>query len=169
MSEESKLVGNKAAEAEEILDTVVESSVTSKNPTAEDAAEGAAEEQTADGKKKKKKSKASKIKNAIAGSSSSGDATGGLTPEQFQQLLAVNPALKAEAASMDPAKLQEMMKNISLSDILTGSVCSSDFETVCWVLILDFRLLLGETKKTWARTSFGRLNLSSPLVRNDRT
>jgi glycylpeptide N-tetradecanoyltransferase len=71
----------------------------------------------------KKKSKASKIKSAIAGTSSSSSTktSGSVTDEQFQQLLSINPALKAEVGNMDPAKVQEMMKNLNLSQILTGA------------------------------------------------
>jgi glycylpeptide N-tetradecanoyltransferase len=72
---------------------------------------------------KKKKSKASRIKSALTGSSSVGstsNTTGSVSAEQFQQLLAINPALRSQVGTMDPAKVQEMMKNLNLSDVLTG-------------------------------------------------
>ena len=72
---------------------------------------------------KKKKSKAKKIKNMMTGKSSEGSAgTASVTDEQFKQLLALNPALKSEVATMDPAKVQEMMKNLDLREALSGVV-----------------------------------------------
>ncbi|KAF2436878.1 N-myristoyl transferase [Tothia fuscella] len=73
--------------------------------------------------KKKKKSKASKLKNALTGGSSSSisKTSGSVTAEQFQQLLDNNPALKAEVGHMDPANVKEMMKNLDLNTILTGA------------------------------------------------
>jgi glycylpeptide N-tetradecanoyltransferase len=80
-------------------------------------------------KKKKKKSKTKKLRDALTGksggeSSSAADAApktaSGLSQDQFQQLLALNPALKNELAGVDQAKLAEMMKKISLAETLTG-------------------------------------------------
>jgi glycylpeptide N-tetradecanoyltransferase len=101
-------------------------------PTAEDAEEddnesgpeGAAEASsttaTTAGKKKKKKSKAKKLKDAITGNKEAPKTADALSSNQFEQLLAMNPALRNELAGMDQAKLGEMMKKISLTDALTG-------------------------------------------------
>jgi glycylpeptide N-tetradecanoyltransferase len=47
-----------------------------------------------------------------------------LTPDQFNKLLSLNPALKKEVDSMEPAKVQEMMKTLSLADVLAGASIS---------------------------------------------
>jgi glycylpeptide N-tetradecanoyltransferase len=75
------------------------------------------------GASKKKKSKAKKIKNMMTGKSSEDSpGTTSVTDEQFKQLLALNPALKSDVATMDPAKVQEMMKNLDLREALSGMV-----------------------------------------------
>lgn len=119
MAEESKKVDLKGAE--EALKNSLE------NPKDNDApaeAETTGDAQPGDqAAGKKKKSKSSKLKNSIAGGSSSGEtSTGNISAEQLQQILAINPALKAEVGAMDPSKIQEMMKNMDLSQVLTGAV-----------------------------------------------
>ncbi|KKY19079.1 putative peptide n-myristoyl transferase [Diplodia seriata] len=83
-------------------------------------------------KKKKKKSKKKKLKealigtsNAEAGSSSSAQPKQQLNREQLEALLAANPALKAEFDKMNEQQVQELLKNLSVSDLLTGLTIGS--------------------------------------------
>jgi glycylpeptide N-tetradecanoyltransferase len=80
--------------------------------------------------KKKKKSKSKKLKDALTvgptvKASSSDPAKASLTEAQFQQLLSLNPSLKNEVATMDPAKVKELMKNMDLTTALSGLVSLS--------------------------------------------
>ncbi len=47
-----------------------------------------------------------------------------LTPGQFNKLLSLNPALKKEVDSMEPEKVEEMMKTLNLADVLAGASIS---------------------------------------------
>ncbi|KAH7156540.1 acyl-CoA N-acyltransferase [Dactylonectria macrodidyma] len=104
-------------------------------PTATDAAATAG---PTDGKKKKKRSKRSKIKAALGGKSSEGDAgetelqkaLASLTPQQIQEFIALNPALAREVAeasgSANPSAddAAQMLRNMNLQDIMTGLAAS---------------------------------------------
>lgn len=84
--------------------------------------------------KKKKKSKKNKIKAALTGKgkeeSSQEDiqkAVRGLSKEQLSQLLALNPALAKQIGAdgdLTDAKVAEMMKHLTLQDIMTGLASS---------------------------------------------
>jgi hypothetical protein len=91
------------------------------------------------GKKKKKKSKKSKAKQAISqalsGSGSSADtvkdpkkAIEGLTTQQVNEFMTLNPALadelRAANPNADPAALAEIFKKLRLQDIMTGLATS---------------------------------------------
>lgn len=71
---------------------------------------------------KKKKSKKRKLKNALTGKKEGEASASGLTGEQLQQVLEHNPSLKAEVSGMDEKKMQEMLKTLSVQDILSGMV-----------------------------------------------
>ena len=47
-----------------------------------------------------------------------------LTPDQFNRLLSLNHSLKQEVDSMEPSKVQEMMKTLNIADILAGASIS---------------------------------------------
>jgi glycylpeptide N-tetradecanoyltransferase len=81
--------------------------------------------------KKKKKSKRKKVKEALTGKSDDAEADlkkaiGGLTPQQLQELLALNPALAGElsqasgSANPSPDQISELLKKMNLQDIMTG-------------------------------------------------
>ncbi|ORY70320.1 peptide n-myristoyl transferase [Pseudomassariella vexata] len=123
-----------------------------KEATIESEDDGDEPEQTADGSAgagagsaapstaaKKKKSKKKKLKEALTGkkSSSAADdkeaemhkAIDGLTPDQVQGLLDLNPALANEIAaanngSTDPNAAAEALKTLKLQDIMTGLAAS---------------------------------------------
>ncbi|KAF2402824.1 Glycylpeptide N-tetradecanoyltransferase [Trichodelitschia bisporula] len=112
MSEESKEIDPKVTE--EVLEEGEEASAADE---AEDAADSAAKTV-----KKKKKSKAKKLKEAITGNAGEpSEPKRSLTREQFQGLLEINPALKSEVARMDPKKVEELMKGLTLDEALTGT------------------------------------------------
>lgn len=100
------------------------------NATVEDASSGddapadsSADAAAAGAAAKKKRAKRKKIKAAIAEKDEGQEGSSGqLSGEQLQMLLKDNPALKAEVQGMDPNKAAEMMKKLSVSDILTGMV-----------------------------------------------
>ncbi|KAF7542738.1 hypothetical protein G7046_g10119 [Stylonectria norvegica] len=81
-------------------------------------------------KKKKKRSKRNRVKDALTGkadsSSSVEKAIGNLTPQQIQELLAVNPALREEVSqasgSANPTADQaaEQIRKMTLEEIMTG-------------------------------------------------
>lgn len=71
---------------------------------------------------KRKKSKKRKLKNALTGKKDGAASASGLTGEQLQQVLEHNPSLKAEVSGMDEKKMQEMLKTLSVQDILSGMV-----------------------------------------------
>lgn len=88
--------------------------------------------QTGEGEasKKKRKSKSKKVKDALTvgptvNASVSDPTKASVTEAQFQQLLSMNPSLKNEVADMDPAKIEELMKNMDLSTALSGMVRSA--------------------------------------------
>ena len=73
----------------------------------------------------KKKSKRAKIKKALGGqkeAESSGSSTSAskLTPGMIDQLMEMNPSLKAEMAGMDRAQAMEVIKKLDVADLLTG-------------------------------------------------
>ncbi|KAL7924102.1 acyl-CoA N-acyltransferase [Trichoderma austrokoningii] len=82
--------------------------------------------------KKKKKSKKKKMKEVLTGKSSDDKeadlkkAIGGLTSQQLQELLALNPALAGELAqasgTANPSadQMSDMLKDMNLQDIMTG-------------------------------------------------
>lgn len=91
----------------------------------------AAGEASAAASKKKKKSKKKKIKEALTGKSDDAEADlkkaiSGLTPQQLQELLALNPALAGElsqasgSANPSPDQISEQLKKMNLQDIMTG-------------------------------------------------
>lgn len=43
-----------------------------------------------------------------------------LDPDQAKKFLSMNPSLQNEAATMDPRQVQELLKNLTLTDALTG-------------------------------------------------
>lgn len=86
-------------------------------------------------KKKKKKSKKAKVKEVLTGKSDDQEAqvkkaVNSLTPQQVQELMALNPALAQEVAaasgSANPTTEQaaEMFKKLNLQDIMTGLAAS---------------------------------------------
>lgn len=113
---------------------------TSKPQAAEEHDESSGDEETpaaaegagpAAAKKKKKKSKKKKLKDALTGtsnaeaSSSSAPPKQQLSREQLDALLAANPALKSEFEKMSEQQVQELLKNLSVSDLLTGLTIGS--------------------------------------------
>jgi glycylpeptide N-tetradecanoyltransferase len=78
-------------------------------------------------KKKKKKSKRKKIKDALTGQSSDPEAQikkalGDLTPQQIQDLLALNPSLaeSMSGGSGSGDQAASMLQKLNLQDIMTG-------------------------------------------------
>lgn len=146
--EESKPVD---AAAQEAATTLTKMANSKQQPTAEsddesgpddgDHAEGSAAGSEA-AKKKKKKSKRKKLKEALTGKSadsqSGGEAKkalGGLTAEQINELMQLNPALAheidpgAQAGSSlrgpsDPASAIKALQGLNLQDIMTGLASS---------------------------------------------
>lgn len=123
MTESKEVEPNKAVQptAEE-----VEEDDQASGPEEEVTAEGvAAATASSGGKKKKKKSKSKKLKDALTGKSGDGPAqepqtAASLSQDQLGALLSVNPALKNELSGMDPAKLNDILKKLSMADMLTG-------------------------------------------------
>ncbi|RFU78734.1 glycylpeptide n-tetradecanoyltransferase [Trichoderma arundinaceum] len=81
--------------------------------------------------KKKKKSKRKKVKEVLTGKSGDAEADlkkaiGGLTPQQLQELMSLNPALAGElsqasgSANPSPDQIAELLKKMNLQDIMTG-------------------------------------------------
>ncbi|EHK39805.1 hypothetical protein TRIATDRAFT_155534 [Trichoderma atroviride IMI 206040] len=86
---------------------------------------------SASASKKKKKSKKKKLKEALTGKPDDAEADlkkaiGGLTPQQLQELLALNPALAGElaqasgSANPSPDQISDLLKKMNLQDIMTG-------------------------------------------------
>ena len=129
-TEESKPVEPKVEEVDAALKgkaAEVDSGSEDDEPAANEASGAAAGE----GSKKKKKSKRKKVKEALAGSSGDPEADikkaiGGLTPQQLQELMALNPALAQEISKANdgkqatPEQAAEMLKRMNLQDIMTG-------------------------------------------------
>lgn len=95
-----------------------------------DDASGAGAAASASGKKKKK-SKRKKAKEMLTGKADDAEADlkkaiGGLTPQQLQELMALNPALAGElsqasgSANPSPDQIAELLKKMNLQDIMTG-------------------------------------------------
>lgn len=139
MSSESK-PEDREATAEATREVTAE---TSKPEDAEQQDESSGDEETpttgegatpAAAKKKKKKSKKKKLKEALTGTSNAeaGPSSEGsaqpkqkLNKEQLEALMAANPALKSEFDKMDEAQVQDLLKNLSVSDLLTGLTIGS--------------------------------------------
>ncbi|KAL1632043.1 glycylpeptide N-tetradecanoyltransferase [Neofusicoccum ribis] len=139
MTSESKPVDREAT-AEATKEVAAE---TSKPEAAEQHDESSGDEETpaaAEGatpgaaKKKKKKSKKKKLKEALTGTSNaeagpssedSAQPKQKLSREQLEALMAANPALKSEFEKMNEAQVQELLKNLSVSDLLTGLTIGS--------------------------------------------
>ncbi|KAM0485160.1 hypothetical protein ACHAPX_001141 [Trichoderma viride] len=86
---------------------------------------------SASASKKKKKSKKKKLKEALTGKPDDAEADlkkaiSGLTPQQLQELLALNPALAGElaqasgSANPSPDQISDLLKKMNLQDIMTG-------------------------------------------------
>ncbi|KAF2840518.1 glycylpeptide N-tetradecanoyltransferase [Patellaria atrata CBS 101060] len=124
MSEESKPVDSQAT-AEAVKETLAEAQNAAESSHDED--EGEAEPSSGAptaAKSKKKKSKKAKLKAALTGSqvSSSSSSEPQLSAGQLQQVLQANPALKSELETLggDQKKIEEMMRKLKASDLLTG-------------------------------------------------
>ena len=94
----------------------------------ESAVTGSPEAATARGSKKKK-SKRKRIKKALTGSDAisvegkgSEARVSGLSNKQVKEILDANPALAQEAKALGPDKAKEMLKDLSVADMLTGLV-----------------------------------------------
>lgn len=137
MNAESKVVDPKVDE--EVAKEVLAPSSTSDHDSAEDVdttedvdpADGKASDAIAAGSEaKKKKSKRTKLKKALGVSSKqnegdnaskgSSNPAGRLTSGQAEQLLEMNPSLKGEVAGMEKEKALETIKNMDVSNLLTG-------------------------------------------------
>lgn len=133
-TEESKPVEPKVDEVDAALkgkQAEVDSGSEDDEPATNEAS-GEAGAGTGEGsKKKKKKSKRAKVKEALTGSSGDPEADikkaiGGLTPQQLQELMALNPALAQEITKGNdgkqptPDQAAELMKRLNLQDIMTG-------------------------------------------------
>ncbi|KAK8165021.1 acyl-CoA N-acyltransferase [Phyllosticta citrichinensis] len=136
MSSESKPVDNTAA-AEAAAEAVAETTNTNdeheEQSSADEGHDGAADSTGAPGeakKKKKKKSKKKKLKEALTGTSSAEASSSSSKPavnrEQLEALLAMNPALKSDVSGMSDAQINDMLKNLSFADILTGLSTSNN-------------------------------------------
>lgn len=68
---------------------------------------------------KKKKSKRKKLKGALTEQK---DGEANLSQEQLEQALDVNPSLKAEVVAMEQAKVDDMLRKLNMSDLITGLV-----------------------------------------------
>ncbi|KAK8195431.1 glycylpeptide N-tetradecanoyltransferase-like protein [Phyllosticta capitalensis] len=125
MSSESKPVDDKAT-AQPATDAATSPTVedVDEDQSSGDEAHNGAADGAAPAKKKKKKSKKKKLKEALTGTSSaeasSSSSKSQFNMEQLQTLLSMNPALRNELAGKSEAELMDMMKNLSLGDILTG-------------------------------------------------
>ena len=114
-------------------------------PSATDDVEDSVDEETADAVnagetapgvgKKKRRSKRKKIKDALTGGpskdpepgeASSSTAEGKTGGKGIDVLLKNNPALQKEMAGMPHNKIEEMLKRLNVSDLLTGMVCRTD-------------------------------------------
>ncbi|KAK8185529.1 acyl-CoA N-acyltransferase [Phyllosticta paracitricarpa] len=135
MSSESKPVDNKAtaeAAAEAVAETTNANVEHEEQSSGDEAHDGAGDSTTTpgDAKKKKRKSKKKKIKEALTGSSSAEASSSPSKPavnrEQLEALLAMNPALKSDVSGMTDAQINDMLKNLSLADILTGLSTSNN-------------------------------------------
>ncbi len=78
------------------------------------------------GPSNKKKSKRKQLTDALTGgkAAASSSEAPNLSPEKLQAILKNNPSLKNEIGDLDGPKLEEMMKKLSMSDLLTGMVGS---------------------------------------------
>ncbi|EEY17822.1 glycylpeptide N-tetradecanoyltransferase [Verticillium alfalfae VaMs.102] len=143
-AQESKPVDPATHEADEALETIADAKANQPEVESDDD-DDAAEDETpaaeagasASASKKKKKSKRKKIKDALTGNkSSSADperdikkAIGGLTPQQVQELMALNPALAQElgsaaGAGSTPEQQAAALQKLNLQDIMTGLASS---------------------------------------------
>lgn len=67
----------------------------------------------------KKRSKRKKLKSALTEQK---DGEGNLSQEQLEKALDVNPSLKAEVVAMEQAKVDDMLRKLNMSDLITGLV-----------------------------------------------
>ena len=133
MSEESKFV-DPEANRQAAKDVLGESVKGIRDPDSGDEIESTADKATdavaADSATKKKKSKKAKLKKAFGVghgsdadnevSSNSSKATSKLTGDMVEQLLEMNPSLEGEVAGMSKDKRAQAVKQMDVSDLLTG-------------------------------------------------
>ncbi|KAG8533053.1 glycylpeptide N-tetradecanoyltransferase [Bacidia gigantensis] len=125
MSEQSKLP-DPAVNTEVLEETTQSEDINNDEEQPEQAGESA--EDAADGAKaKKKQSKKARLKKALTKQDESKDASGSsfnpstkLTTEMVEQLLEMNPSLKAEVAGMPKEKAADKLKNLDVASLLTG-------------------------------------------------
>lgn len=132
MSSESKEVdANLANAAPEVEDAVKADEQGDSGAEGESEVEDATAGASATAPKKKKKRSKKKAKKetdeaaadtAVAESSNSKPKTlpKHIPKEMLNTLLELNPALRNELASLDPAKATELLKNMDVSDLMTG-------------------------------------------------
>ena len=112
---------NEIAEGEE------ESGEDEEHNAADDGATGEPGEAA---KARKKKSKKAKLKKLVGAGKDSGGETGEssskpaskLTAQGIEELLEMNPSLKAEMAGMDQQKAVEALRKLDVADLMTGMV-----------------------------------------------
>lgn len=104
------------------------SSEIEKREDSEEEVDAQNEDSSATGstKKKKKKSK-KKLKEALAGqndseSSKIADSKARLNREQLSQLAEANPSLKEDLDRKAPADIQDLLKKLSIGEVVTGMV-----------------------------------------------
>ena len=123
MSEESKIADTEASK-----DIVKSASVDNEDDDIGADAAGTSTSQDAgdEAVEKKKKSKKAKLKKALGRGESSdageGSTSGAMTEGMVQQILQLNPSLKAEIAGMNQEQIAEKLKTLDLSSLLTGMV-----------------------------------------------
>ncbi|KAL2755748.1 hypothetical protein ACRALDRAFT_2105683 [Sodiomyces alcalophilus JCM 7366] len=141
-AQESKPVDPAIDQAEEALEKAVETAkgkqpeIESDEEVDDDAQDATAAAGAGSADKKKKKSKRKKVKDALSGGpKSSADpeqdlkkAIGGLTSQQIQELLTLNPALAQELGGATGSSSAEdtanLLKKLNLQDIMTGLASS---------------------------------------------
>jgi glycylpeptide N-tetradecanoyltransferase len=127
MSQESKEVGKQADKNTE--EDVVQELQPTEEGEEDDASGDDEPPNTTEGNasgpaKKKKKSKKKKLKAALTGQRSEGGSSTSktLSREQLNEIIKNNPSLRNELGGMEVSKAEEMMKKLSMSDLLTGMV-----------------------------------------------
>lgn len=87
----------------------------------------------------------------------------------IDQLLQDNPALANEVSGMSRQKLEEVLKKVDVSELLTGLVCYNNarlYETTIIDRLVRDRLLAGRIKKIWHHISSGRHSRFQDSVRH---